>query len=126
MQTRLIPLTILVVVSGCSRGTESSVEVRHDPERARTALITALDAWKRGEAGKLARGNPAIRFVDEDFVAGRQLSGYELEEPDTPILPHQNVPVLLSMRDKRGKLIRRETHYQVSTDPMLAVLRSDK
>ena len=84
-----------------------------------------LDAWKHGEARSLARHNPPIRFEDEDFVAGLRLADYEIVEPDAPIQLHKNIPVILSLRDPRGRTIRRETNYQVATDPALAVLRSD-
>jgi hypothetical protein len=33
--------------------------------------------------------------------------------------------VILSLRDARGKAIQREAHYQIATEPALAVLRSD-
>ncbi|MHC5545016.1 hypothetical protein ACYOEI_42815, partial [Singulisphaera rosea] len=88
-------------------------------------LVAALDAWKKGEARSLARRDPPIRFVDDDLAAGLRLVEYELEEPDAPLLPFKDVPVILSMRDARGKTVRRETSYQVATDPKLAVLRSD-
>jgi hypothetical protein len=99
--------------------------MHHDPERARVALIAALNAWKQGEARDLARRQPPIRFVDDDFAAGWRLTEYEIEEPDAPILAYRNVAVILALRDPRGKAVRRETSYQVATDPALAVLRSD-
>jgi hypothetical protein len=54
-----------------------------------------------------------------------QLSDYEIEEPDAPVSLHKNIPVILSLRDARGRAVRRETQYQVATEPGLAVLRSD-
>ena len=53
------------------------------------------------------------------------LSDYEIEEPDREIELHKDVEVILSLRDARGKVIRREARYQVATRPGLAVLRSD-
>jgi hypothetical protein len=104
---------------------EPVVESHYNPEQARAALVTALDAWKKGEARALARRKPPIRFVDDDFVAGLRLSDYEIEEPDAPIGLHKDVSVILSLRDARGKVVRREANYQVATEPGLAVLRSD-
>jgi hypothetical protein len=121
---RLLP-ALLFVAAGCSAGAESADQSRYDAERAKEALVTALDAWKRGDARSLARRDPPIRFVDDDLTAGWRLSDYELEEPDAPVSLHKNVPVILSLRDARGKTVRRETHYQVATEPGLAVLRSD-
>jgi hypothetical protein len=122
--SRVLPL--LIITAGCSGGTElPTSESPYKPEQARTALVAALDAWKKCEARALPRRKPPIRFVDDDFVAGMRLSSYEIEEPDAPIGLHQNVSVILSLRNARGNVIRRETHYQVATDPALAVLRSD-
>ncbi len=120
----LFPL--LVVTAGCSGGREPAVEPRYDAEQARTALVAALDAWKKGEAKSLSKRNPPIRFDDDDLLAGLRLSDYEIEEPDLPLKPHQDVSVILSMRDARGKSVRREASYQVGTEPTLAVLRSDR
>lgn len=117
--------TILVLAAGCSGRGEPPVGSHYEPGQARTALVTALDAWKKGEARTLARRKPPIRFVDDDFSTGLLLSEYEIEQPDAPTGLHQNVSVILSLRDKRGKVIRRETHYQIATEPGLAVLRSD-
>jgi hypothetical protein len=94
----------------------------YDPEQAKAAL----DAWKKGEAKALPRRHPPIRFVDDDLVAGMRLSDYEVEEPDAPIGLHQDVAVILSLRDARGEVVRREARYQVATEPGLAVLRSDR
>jgi hypothetical protein len=117
---------LLFVTAGCSGRGEPPVETRYDPEQARTALIAALDAWKKGEGKSLSKRNPPIRFVDDDLLAGLRLSDYEIEEPDLPFKPHKDVSVILALRDARGKSVRREARYQVGTDPTLAVLRSDR
>jgi hypothetical protein len=125
MRARWYSLTSLIIAAGCSGGAEPAVESRYDSEQARTTLITALDAWKKGEARGLAQRKPPIRFVDDDFVAGMKLSDYEIDEPDAPTGPHQDVHVILALRDARGKAVQREARYQVLIEPALAVLRSD-
>jgi hypothetical protein len=118
-------MIVLVAAVGCSGKVEPTAEVRHDSEQAKQTLIAALDAWKSGKAQSLSRRNPPIRFEDEDFTAGFRLADFELEEPDAPVPAYSDVPVILSLRDRRGKSVRRETRYQVTTAPGLAVLRSD-
>jgi hypothetical protein len=125
MRAKPSGFALLIILASCSGSTKPAAEGHHDPERARLALVTALDAWKRGEARALARRTPPFRFVDEDFAAGWKLADYEIEEPDAPIRRFENVAVILSLRDKGGRTVRRETTYQVTTDPALAVLRSD-
>jgi len=123
MHRPVVPL--LIVIVGCTNAPELPVELRYDSDQARTTLVTALDAWKKGEARALARRNPPIRFRDDDLVAGLRLSDYEIEEPDREIELHKDVEVILSLRDARGNVVRREARYQVATKPGLAVLRSD-
>jgi hypothetical protein len=122
---RILPV-LLAALAGCSGSSRPQSEVPYDSEKARTALVAALDAWKKGEVKSLTKRTPPIRFVDDDLLAGLRLSDYEIEEPDIPIKRHQDVSVLLSLRDARGKSIHREARYQVGTDPNLSVLRSDR
>jgi hypothetical protein len=122
---RMLPI-LLAVVAGCSGSSQPSSAAPYDCEKANAALVAALDAWKKGEAKSLTKRNPPIRFVDDDLLAGLRLSDYEIEEPDRPIRLHQDVEVILSLRDARGKGVRREARYQVGTHPTLAVLRSDR
>ena len=93
---------------------------------AKTTLIQALETWKKGETRKSGRKTPGIRFVDDDQVAGMKLTDYALEEPDATIGLHQDVPVILSLRDAQGRKIRREARYQVAIGPAPAVLRTDR
>ena len=117
---------LLAVGAGCSGYSRPASEASYDSEDARTALIAALDAWKQGEAKSLPKRKPPIRFVDDDLLSGLRLSEYEIEEPDQPMKLHQDVSVILEMRDARGQRVRREARYQVGTDPTLSVLRSDR
>ena len=115
----------MILVAGCARAPESPVDLPFDSQKAQATLVTVLEAWKKGEARSLAQRNPPIRFYDDDLVAGLSLSDYEIEEPDREIEIHKDVEVILSLRDARGTVIRREARYQVATKPGLAVLRSE-
>jgi hypothetical protein len=119
-------LPLLVIAAGCRGRVEPAAEAGYNPGAARSALIAALDAWKKGEAGKLPRRNPPVRFVDDDLVDGFRLTDYEIEDPDGPTGPHTDIEVILLLRDPLGKTVRRDAHYQVATRPSLAVLRNDR
>jgi hypothetical protein len=125
MRWRWSPMVLLIFAAGCSGRRSAVADAQHDPEKAREALVAALDSWKNGEARRLPKRVPPIRFDDPDFAAGWRLAEYELQEPDATIRPHADVAVILSVRDPRGKALRRETAYQVSTEGTLAVLSSD-
>jgi hypothetical protein len=103
-----------------------SSDVAFDPEQARTTLVTALDAWKKGEAKSLSKRKPPIRFEDDDLLTGLRLAEYEIEEPDRPIKLHEDVGVILELRDAKGRNVHREARYQVGLEPGLSVLRSDR
>ena len=122
--SRVLPV-LLAVLTGCSGSSRPASEAPYDSEKARTALVAALDAWKKGEAKSLAKRMPPIRFVDDDLLAGLRLSDYEIDEEELPVKLHQDVSVRLSLRDAQGRSIQREARYQVGTDPNLSVLRSD-
>jgi hypothetical protein len=123
---RWLPLLLLAAFACAHDAAPPASQPAYDSEQARAALVAALDAWKKGEARALARRQPPIRFVDDDFATGLKLSDYEIDEPDRPIALHENVAVILSLRDARGRTIHREAQYQVATSPGLAVLRSDR
>jgi hypothetical protein len=59
------------------------------------------------------------------LIAGYQLTGYAIDEPDGVIEPFDDVLVNLSLRDTHGKPLEKTVAYQVSLDPGLAVLRSE-
>lgn len=127
-RTPSLVLLAVLTLAGCA-GRDAAQTLApgaaFDAPRARLALTTALDAWKRGKARELSRATPPVRFSDDDLAAGWRLDDYELVEPDAEIAPNRDVAVILSLRDARGRTARRETTYQVATSPGLAVLRSD-
>lgn len=46
---------------------------------ARTALETALAAWRDGKSPvDLSRGEPPLQVIDSEWAAGRKLSGFEV------------------------------------------------
>ena len=48
-----------------------------EPDKARAALRTALDAWKAGRPiGSLAEASPPIVAQDFDWLAGAKLDDY--------------------------------------------------
>jgi hypothetical protein len=58
MRANRVILVSLIVASGGPGCTRPAADVRHHPERARSALVATLDARKRGEARELARRAP--------------------------------------------------------------------
>ena len=126
MRSHRVLALLLGIVTGCSGASRTTPDIPFDSDKARSALVAALDAWKKGEAKSLSKRKPAIRFEDDDLLTGLRLAEYEIEEPDRPIQPFQDVEVILELKDARGKSVRREARYQVGLDPSVSVLRSDR
>jgi hypothetical protein len=123
MFARRFILIGLCLIVGCSMGEpEQDVE---QSDRRLSLLTSALDAWQEGTAATLSQRDPPVRFVDDDLMAGCQLTSYDIHEPDAAIEPFADVLVDLTLRDRQGTAIERTVGYQVSLAPGLAVLRSE-
>lgn len=73
-------LLAAVLASGCARDAAPTAALQPpDPDLSRTALTTALDAWKSGRraAGALLGDDPAVGVVDT-LQAERPLLDYEI------------------------------------------------
>jgi hypothetical protein len=81
---------------------------------SQTMLMAEVKNWQ-----------PYIRDCGTLSQINNPISDYEIEEPDREIELHKDVEVILSLRDARGNVVRREARYQIATKPGLAVLRSD-
>jgi hypothetical protein len=120
---RRLVLIALCLILGCSQGVP---EWQADESDRRLELLTiSLEAWKAGSVAGLARRNPPIRFVDDDWAAGRQLMAYRHEDPDSLSLPFENVFVTLTFQAADGKTVERKVGYQIALIPAFAVLRSE-
>ncbi|WP_148593728.1 hypothetical protein [Aquisphaera giovannonii] len=103
--------------SGCSGGSAHEV----DPSRARDALVTALDAWKRGEDSKSI---PAMTIQDLDWQRGAKLEGYEILGEGQSKGANLSVQVKLKIAAAPGKkAVEKPVYYLVGTSPSVTVFR---
>jgi hypothetical protein len=84
-------------------GCGGSLPARPDPEQAKQALRTALDAWQQGESIEgLTKRTPPIYFNDPKTTDGVQLKSYEFE--GSPAFSGQSVRITVKatlQRDPR-------------------------
>jgi hypothetical protein len=113
---------VLLLVAGCSSASQPTT---YDSKRAEETLVLALDAWKQGRVGSLAKRVPPLRFEDEDCRSGLRLTEYRLEPREQPLRPFDDVRVVLVLRDRRQNRLEKTVAYQVSLEPKPAVLRND-
>jgi hypothetical protein len=97
-----------------------------DPARAREALLAALDAWKAGATpADLARRTPAIHVADVEWSGGFRLVGYRAGGEGRLVGFDMNYPVILELKNPKGKPVTKTAVYAVSTGPTLLVLRQE-
>jgi hypothetical protein len=96
-----------------------------DPARAREALQSVLEAWRRGESpDSLRQQSPPVHVGDDDWKAGRaKLVRYEVADPPSPVGAGLRFRTTLTLQDARGKSRRQTVQYRVFTAPCLSVVR---
>jgi len=97
----------------------------YNSQRAEEILVLALDAWKQGRVGALARRDPPVRFEDDDYRNGLRLTDYRLPQRRRPIQPFDDVQVTLLLRNRWGNKVEKAVVYQIMLTPDPAVLRND-
>jgi hypothetical protein len=109
------------LVSGCSGGTRSDPV---EPDRAREALRSALESWKRGEPiESLKSASPPIVAQDFDWMAGHRLVAYEVSGDGKDDDANLRIPVNLTLRNPQGQEVKKSVSYVVGTSPSLTVFR---
>jgi hypothetical protein len=114
---------LLAPVAGCG-GAGASASAP-SPDDAVRHVRTALDAWKAGNVKELATARPPIRFVDPDQAAGARLDDYKVGDAPAALEHVVDVPVELTLTDKKRKTRTVATAFQVVATPDVSVLRND-
>src|SRR5262249_2628056 len=122
MSTVTRPVVLLALAAlwpGCG-GLEPT-----DPDLARQTLSTALDAWREGESSDDLTGvSPPITVAEPGWIAGYQLSDYQLADAAKEAGFDLKIPVELSLQDPKGKSVKEKVSYTVSVQPSRTVIRS--
>jgi hypothetical protein len=116
-------VAVIAASSGCGAGGTPHTA---DPDLAHEALRTALDAWKSGEKpADLGKRTPPIQVLDLDWQGGLALVGY-MAEPEGKLVGHDlNYPVVLELKNSKGRTIKKTAVYTVTTRPEILVLRQE-
>ncbi len=113
----------LVLILLCAVGCSEPLPPVTNPEQARVALETALDAWQKGEtAESLQTRLPAIHVNDPDWRSNKQLVKYQIGSGQG----HGNswrCEVQLTFQDSAGNATQRHIKYIIDTEPALVVVR---
>jgi len=113
---------LVLLLAGCSTGPRRAADV--EPEKARDALRTALESWKKGDKpAALQQRSPAITVQDMDWESGARLMSYELKDEGTAYDANLYCTVQLTLRPAQGPEVKKEVTYIVGTSPVLTVFR---
>ena len=111
----------LAVVTGCSGGSKAAAV---DAPKARQALETALESWKKGtQPDELKNGSPPMTVQDLDWMNGLKLMDYQIDENIKDEDANLRIPVKLTLKDTKGKEIKKQVRYVVGTSPSVTVFR---
>jgi hypothetical protein len=114
---------VLLLSSGC--GT-SPVGHTADADQAKEALRVVLDAWRAGETPEsLAQRTPAIHVKDMDWLDGFRLVSYSPEGQGKLVGYDMNYTVTLELKSPKGKAVKRDAVYTITTRPERLVLRQE-
>jgi hypothetical protein len=113
----------LVLLAGCGR---SEIRPQGTADDAKSALTTALEAWKAGGAmDELPKSTPKIYMADEDWRAGRRLADYAIDEEPVLNGSHWRVFAKLTLLKKSQLDKPQRVCYAVTLGPAVSILRSD-
>jgi hypothetical protein len=114
-------LTSILGSGGCNPTARPS-----DPGEGRKALQVTLEAWKGGEKPEaLASRSPSIHVSDSDWKSGLLLKSYRADDEGRLIGSDLSYSVALELKNSRGKLVKKNAVYAITTHPQLMVLRQD-
>jgi hypothetical protein len=113
----------LVFFAGCGYGGGAQPA---DREQSRKALQTALDAWKAGEKPEaLENLSPPIHVKDADWKGGFLLLEYKADQEGKLVGFDMDYPVVLELKDPKGKPVKKTAVYSISTRPGLRITRQE-
>jgi hypothetical protein len=114
-------LAVAASLSGCSSSPGSRPV---DAVKARAALKTALDGWKRGDSpAALKDATPPIVVQDFDWMGGARLVDYRVEGEGKALEANLYVPVKLTLKPPQGKEVTKTVSYVIGTSPHVSVFR---
>jgi hypothetical protein len=96
-----------------------------DPTEGRKVLLTVLEAWKGGEKpAALAQRTPPIHVTDGDWMSGLRLQSFQADGGRL-VGSDVSYDVVLELKTARGKVVKKNAIYAVTTRPPVLVLTQD-
>jgi hypothetical protein len=119
----LLAGTIFLAMAAMVCGCRGSLPAQADPDQARAALTSALDAWQKGqEIEKLAERDPPIHFNDPKCRGGTRLVSYRLEDGAEHHGQAARITAVLTFDQKDGAAKERKITYLVDIGKAVVIV----
>ena len=118
MTRRVLILLVAGAALGCGSGRPAA-----DLDRAKTAVVAALDAWKANEPPAKLKELPDPVEFSEELRTTHALTAYSVGKVDGSDPELVRVAVKLTLKDKKGKVTDREVAYEVALKSPVVVCR---
>jgi hypothetical protein len=111
---------LLAFLSGCGG---QRLPPMANPDEARTALASALDAWKKGETREsLTQRTPPIYFNDDKWQPTTLLLDYAILEEHEVYGQSVRLTVRLTFKKADGRKVDRPVPYLIDTAPAIVIV----
>lgn len=109
--------------TGCK---PAAINPTGDPPSAKTALMNSLDDWKLGKKPEdMLETIPAVRIVDHDWAAGKQLKDYELVGDPVPDGGQWRAYAMLTLSEDGKDKPPVKVGYTITPAEITAIFRGD-
>jgi hypothetical protein len=113
-------LCCVSALAGCGQPVAEAV----DPDQAKQALRTALDAWKGGKtSAELEAQQPSIIMNESDWTGGSRLLDFTMDEAGRLDGRQVRWVVRIKLQDRSGKVTERKANYIIDTVPRIVIVR---
>lgn len=117
LSAALLAGAALLSTFGCGR----SLPPATDPDKARAALETALEAWSQGRTPEsLGDNDPAIDFRDVSWEKGARLKDFAVEKSEKSGLSAR-FTVRLDLTEPGGRQRTRRVVYSADAGPAIVI-----
>jgi hypothetical protein len=111
---------LLLPVLGCGGG---SLPPMASPDQARSALTTALDAWKSDASIEaLTKGQPPIYFNEPRLKSDARLLNFQLRDSHEMYGQSVRIEVDMTFQQKDGTTKERKVSYLIDTSPAIVIV----
>jgi hypothetical protein len=114
----VLMLGMLVFATGCGRRSLPETDLA----RARIAVETTLESWKKGEMPEALKER-SIDADDPDWASGERLVDFMIYDAEGRKRDRIRCGVLLTLLDRQGSKVNKEVYFTISSEDRIVIRR---